>query len=76
MEQITTTVQEYLEELGDDKLSLSEFDKIEDGVIIYMTRKVDELYQKTVEFCPDKVNLKGILINNVTTELLIVEPIA
>ena len=44
MEQISNTVQEYLEELGDDKLSLSEFDKIEDGVIIYMTRKVDELY--------------------------------
>ena len=44
MDQISATVQEYLEELGDDKLSLSEFDKIEDGVIIYMTRKVDELY--------------------------------
>lgn len=40
MEQIEATVQEYLEELGDDKSCLSEFKNIEDGVIIYMTRKV------------------------------------
>ena len=58
--QIDQKVSEYMDLLGDDNMQLQELYHSDSNLLIFMNKKVDELYNKTVEFSPE-IDLKECL---------------